>query len=52
MPQGPLARKKRTLPFRIQTLTVGTGITPVRAQRLADYHRRWGISPRPKGYCI
>lgn len=34
----------------IQTLTVGTGITPVQSLKkgVADYHRRWGLSPRPE----
>jgi hypothetical protein len=40
---------KDIVPFFIQTITVGTGITPVRAKWLADYNRRWGITPRPKG---
>jgi len=28
--------------------TVGFGISPNLPKRLADYHRRWGITPRPE----
>jgi len=38
----------------IRTVTVGSGISPDQPQhscgilRVADFHRRWGISPRPE----
>ena len=40
-------------PSPIQTMTVGSGISPGSALRitlrLAGFHRRWGLSPRPEG---
>ena len=43
-----LSLKKDIVPFFIQTITVGTGITPVRARRLADYTAGGELHPAPK----
>jgi hypothetical protein len=32
----------------IQTLTVGSGISPDQPSRLAGFHRRYGITPVPE----
>ena len=42
-------RKMPYTPSLIQTVTVGTGITPVHAAGAArGLYRRWGITPRPE----
>ena len=46
--QAILARKNVTIPFTIQTVTVGTGISPVHARRLADYTAGGELHPAPK----
>lgn len=46
-----LAKKgQQKVPSPIQTVTVGSGISPDQPLlRLAGYDRRWGITPRPEG---
>src|SRR5438132_2062119 len=49
----PDASDSRDHPSPIQTVTVGSGIAPdllwAHRPRLAGFHRRWGLSPRPEG---